>query len=363
MCTSLFSDKTDLFNLHIDNVDMDICRKIKKNWDGISKPIDGLGDFEDALCRIGAAVRSESPKIRDRAVVIMCADNGIVEEGVSQTGKEVTLQVARMLGEGKSTANTMAKAANVKCVPVDIGIDSFEEITGVSDCKVRRGTRNFLREEALTEAEVLKAIDAGISIAKKLTESGVDILATGEMGIGNTTTTSALLCLLLNEDAGNIVGRGAGLDDDGLLRKLRVVEAAIVKYRNENAADKKENAFTYLCQVGGLDIAGLCGVFIGGALFHVPVVIDGVISAVAAYLAEIFVPGCRDYMLASHSGRETGLMQILNKLDLKPLINGNMALGEGTGAIMLFPVLDVAFSLYNSGSTFKDGGIDEYQRF
>ncbi len=352
-----------LFGMEIKPADKDIFRKIKENWDGISKPIDGLGDFEEVISRIGAIQRTGVPKISRRTVVIMCSDNGIVEEGISQTGKEVTYQVAKMLGEGKSTANTMGKAAFAECFPVDIGIDHEGEIPGVFDCKIRRGTSNFLKSQAMTEEEVLTAISAGIGIVERLSKEGVDLIATGEMGIGNTTTTSALLCLLFDEKPEKFVGRGAGLNDEGLSRKICVVEKALEMYKTPEGIDKKIAAFEHLCQVGGFDIAGLCGVFIGGARNHVPIVIDGVISAVSALLAETFVPGCRDYMIASHSGRETGLMKVLEELSLKPYINGNMALGEGTGALMLFPLLDVAFSLYSTGSTFNDGGIKEYQRF
>ena len=144
--------------------------------------------------------------------------------------------------------------------------------------------------------------------------------------------------------------------------QVKVVQKALEMYGDTENTDRKMAAFEHLCQVGGLDIAGLCGVFIGGAIYNIPIVIDGVISAVAALLADLFVPGCRGYMLASHAGRETGLMRVLKELELKPYINGNMALGEGTGAIMLFPLLDVAYSLYSTGSTFDDGGIKEYQR-
>ncbi len=352
-----------LFGMEIEPADKDIYRKIKENWDGISKPIDGLGDFEEVISRIGAIQRITLPRIENRCLVVMCSDNGIVEEGISQTGKEVTYQVAKMLGEGKSTANTMGKEASARCFPVDIGIDYDGEIPGVLDCKIKKGTSNFLKSWAMAKEDALSAIAAGISVADRLAKEGTDLIATGEMGIGNTTTTSALLCLLFDEKPESFVGRGAGLDDEGLSRKIEVVRKALDLYKTGDAPDRKMATFEHLCQVGGFDIAGLCGVFIGGARNHVPIVIDGVISAVSALLAETFVPGCRDYMIASHSGRETGLMKVLEELSLKPYINGNMALGEGTGALMLFPLLDVAYSLYSTGSTFNDGGIKEYQRF
>ncbi len=359
--------------------DGDVYNKIQANWDGISKPIDGLGDFEKVICRIGAIQGSVVPRLESRVAVIMCADNGIVDEGVSQVGKEVTLQVARMLGQGISTANTLAASSGVKVLPVDIGIDYAGEIEGVRAAKVRPGTRDFLKEPSMTEKEALCAIGTGIDIARELAEEGVDILLAGEMGIGNTTTAAAMLALLTGREAEGLVGRGAGLDDAGLSRKLEVVRTAALKYAAEGALDDASEdaqedapydaeisapkAFEYLCRVGGLDIAALCGLFIGGSLHGVPVVVDGVITAVAAMLADIFVPGTRDSMIAAHAGREKGLETALSVLGLKPLMNGNMALGEGTGAIMLMPLLDVALNFYRSASTFGDGGIEEYRRY
>ncbi len=363
--------KEQLFSLKAGTPDRDIYNKIKENWDHLSKPIDGLGDFEEVLCRIGAISGKSGISLDKKEAVIFCADNGIVDEGVSQTGKEVTLKVAKMLGRGESSANTLARGCGCSVTAVNIGIDSAESIPGVRDLKVRRGTGDFLKEKAMTEGDVLKAIGIGIDLAKELKESGTNIILSGEMGIGNTTTATTLFCLLTRDEPYEVVGRGAGLSDEGLTRKLRVVEEAVLTCRDgeliKNAlmkgAVQKDAAFDLMCSVGGLDIAGLCGLFIGGSVYEIPVVIDGLITAVAALLAEIFVPGSRNYMLASHSGREKGLLRALSLLGLKPLLCGNMALGEGTGAIMLMPLLEGALFFYKNASTFKEGNIEEYKRF
>ena len=346
--------------------DKTIYEDIQQNWDLLSKPIDGFGDFEKVICRIGAVQGKRIPLLDKQVAVIVCADNGVVSQGVSQVGCEVTLQVAQMLGKGISTANTLGIKTGVKVLPVDIGIDCEGEIPGVLDLKVRQGTRNFVLEPAMTEAEALMAIGAGIDLMKDLADEDTDIVLTGEMGIGNTTTAAALMAMLTGGDGSEYVGRGAGLGDEGLQRKLAVVTGAVSKYRKEQESlgvSGAESSFASLCQVGGLDIAALCGLYIGGALYGVPVVVDGLITAVAALLAERLVPGVSEYMIMAHAGREKGITEVADLLGLRPLMNGNMALGEGTGAIMAMPLLDTALDFYNRASTFGDGGIKEYQRF
>ncbi|MCR4755184.1 MAG: nicotinate-nucleotide--dimethylbenzimidazole phosphoribosyltransferase [Lachnospiraceae bacterium] len=344
-------------------MDTKIYEEIKRRWDSLAKPIDGLGDFEDVICKIGAIQGTVNPDISRKALIIMCADNGIVSEGVSQCGKEVTMQVAKALGCGRSTANVMAKEAGIDCVPIDIGIDSKEEIPGVINRKVRRGSNNFLHSKALKIEEVDKAINVGIDTVKDLAHKGYQLILTGEMGIGNTTTSTALLCLMTGLDPASITGRGAGLDDAGLDRKIEVIRKACLLYKKTKTDDISGITYNYLSSLGGLDIAGLCGVFLGGERYGIPIVIDGFISAVAAYVADTISPGCRDYMIPSHSGREKGLIRVLDKLSLKPLMAGDMALGEGTGGIMTCKLIDSAMSLYNNGMRFDDNGIKEYERF
>lgn len=355
--------KKDLFEINIEKPDQEIFYKVKATWDGISKPIDGLGDFETLICRIGAMKRDVAPRLENRTLVVMCADNGIVEEGISQSGKEITLAVAQALGKGISSACSIGKSAGVKVLPVDIGIDSDEKPEGVLDKKVSKGTRNFLKEPAMAEQEVTEAISAGIDIARDLASRKIDIIAVGEMGIGNTTTAAAVLTALLTADPDELVGRGAGLSDEGLDRKREVIRKSLEKYDFSSFDSPREKSFEILRTLGGLDIAGMTGIFIGAAMSHLPVVIDGVISATAALLAERIAPGAREYMVPSHRGREKGNMAALRALGLEPFIDGNMALGEGTGALMLFPLLDVASDYYLKGASFSDYNIDEYKRF
>ena len=331
---------------------------VKSNWDGVAKPLDGLGSFEQMTAQIGAIQGNTEVSALPRAVVVMCADNGIVAEGVSQSGKEVTFAVAQSMGRRESSVCRMAKASNTDVIPVDIGIDSPQKAENVIDKRVANGTKNFAKEPAMIEEETLAAIEVGVNLVKQCKENGYRILATGEMGIGNTTTSSAVAAAILRRLACETAGRGAGLDSAGFSKKQQVIQSAIDRYGLYEA-----DAFTILQTVGGLDIAGLTGVFIGGAVYHVPIVLDGLISGVAALLAKKLVPGSEQVMIASHLGKEPAAKAILSELGLQPVIHANLALGEGTGAVMLFPLLDLALSVYDGHTGFSSLEMEPYQRF
>lgn len=351
-------NREELQGIHVSPIDRDLYNKIKLNWDHIAKPLNGLGDFEEITCRIGAITHDPQIDISKRAVVMMCADNGVVEEGISQSDSSVTSAVTSLMGQGLSSVCKMAKTAKVDTIPVDIGVSENRLFEGVYDYKVTCGTKNFLREQAMSETETESAISVGIELVKKLKADGYKMIATGEMGIGNTTTSAAVIAAILQLEPGIIAGRGAGLSDKGLDIKIQVIQTAIDKYGLRSAT-----AFDVLRHVGGLDIAGLCGVFIGGAMYEIPIVIDGLISAAAALVAEKLVPGVKEYMIASHLGKELGMKYVLDFLGLTNVISAGLALGEGTGAIMLFPLLDMALSLYSGGVLFSETEVEQYERF
>lgn len=342
----------------IEQPDKRIEQEIKKNWDRVAKPLDGLGRFEGFLARIGAIQGTAEIDITKKAVIVLCADNGIVAEGVSQSGQEITAAVTENLGKRNTSVCKMAKAVGADIVPVDIGVNSDRIFPGVTDRKVRKGTNDFLFEPAMSEEEARRAVAVGMELVKECKEAGYTLLGTGEMGIGNTTTSAAMAAALLAASPETVVGRGAGLSDAGLQRKTEVIRSALEKYQL-----KKEEPMRILCSVGGLDIAGLCGVFLGGARYHVPVVADGVISAVAALTAEQLVPGTKEYIIPSHKGKEPASKLLMQALGLEPVIEAELALGEGTGAVMMFSLLDLAMTLYESGATFGDFQIEEYHRF
>lgn len=337
--------------------DEKIRKKVLENWDAVAKPLDGLGRFETLIAQIGAVIGTDNIELSKKAVIIMCADNGIVEEGVSQSGQEVTTAVAKSMAKKQSSVGKMAEVIGADTIPVDIGINGKEKIDGVIDRKIRCGTRNFRKEPAMTEEEVIRAIAVGMEMVSDCKKKGYQILATGEMGIGNTTTSSAIAAALLQCEVSKVTGRGAGLSDTGLSRKQQVISEAIKKYELYHA-----DALTILKTVGGLDIAGLVGVCIGGAVFHVPIVLDGVISMVATLLAEKILPGTKEYLLPSHKGKEPAVNLLMEALELEPVIDGKLALGEGTGAVMLFPLLDMALRIYCDRTTFSDIEIEQYKR-
>ena len=371
--------------------DKDIYREIQKRWDTVAKPLNSLGTFEDMICRIGTVQGSIMPDISKRAVIIMCADNGIVEEGVSQCGQDVTAEVASWMGRRESTVCRMAEHAGADIIPIDIGINMKGSPEGVTDRKIRRGTSDFLNEPAMSLNEMRQAVKTGIETVRDCRDKGYGILATGEMGIGNTTTASAVCAALTGIAVSEVTGRGAGLSDTAYERKLEVIERGIKLHGLRQASDRKimqdlksasdpddraymteqESSITdasgqaerALSCVGGLDIAGLAGVFIGGARYNVPVIIDGFISAVAALCAERMEPGTKKAMIASHMGKEAGMAYVMKELGLKPVIDAGMALGEGTGAVMLFPLLDMAAEIYRNGFRFEETGVEQYVRF
>ena len=347
-----------LKQIKIRKPDENIRKKVQENWDSLAKPLDGLGIFEKIFMQIGAVTGDESVPIQKKAVIVMCADNGIVEEGISQSGQEVTYQVAESMGKRKSSVCLMAAQVNAEVIPIDIGIAAEKTPEGVWNKKVCPSTKNFLKQPAMTEQEALAAIEAGIKSVKKCKEDGVMLFATGEMGIGNTTTSSAVAAALLDCGTADITGKGAGLSDEGLQHKIEVINAAREKYQ----FDSKET-FRILCSVGGLDIAGLCGVCIGGAVYGVPVVLDGVISAVSALVAERLVPGVKDFLIASHKSREPAAALILQELGVHPVIDGALALGEGTGAVLMFGLLDTVHAVYDNRTTFSDIRVEAYRRF
>lgn len=345
--------------------DRELYEEILGRWDRVAKPLGSLGRLETMTARIGAVQGSPDIDISKRVVVMMCADNGIVEEGVSQSGQDVTWAVAEWMGRGESAVCRMAASCGADVMPVDVGINADRSPEGLIDRKVRKGTRNFAKEPAMTEDECMQAINAGIDTVCECSLAGYGMIAAGEMGIGNTTTAAALTAALLGAEPDAITGRGAGLSREGLRRKTEVIGDALRRYVPGGDFDRKspEFAVEMMAAVGGLDIAALAGVFIGGAMYRIPVVIDGLISAAAALAAERLAPGCRQYMLASHAGREPGMKYLLEELELEPVIDAGLALGEGTGAVMLFPLLDAALALYHDGLAFEDTDVEQYKHY
>ena len=335
-------------------IDRKAAALAQKRWDSIGKPLHSLGKIETLVMQIAGITGSASVNIKKRALVPMCADNGVVAEGVTQTGQEVTAIVAENFLTGDTSACVMCRQCGTDVFPVDVGMVSDTKVP--RDLKVMNGTRNMAKEPAMTREEAVRGIEAGIEMVRRLKEKGYTLIATGEMGIGNTTTSSAVASVLLDNPVEMMTGRGAGLSGEGLKRKIAAIQKAVSK----NQPDPKD-AIDVLAKVGGLDIAGMAGVFLGGAAMHIPVVIDGFISCVAALVAQRICPLVKDYMIASHVSKEPAASLILEALDKEAVLHGEMCLGEGSGAVALFPFLDMGIAVYESMSTFEEIKVDQYK--
>lgn len=334
-------------------LDEEAMRQARDRWNAVAKPIGSLGVLEDIVVRIAGIQRTPDVDIRRRIAVPMCADNGVVAEGVTQTGQEVTGIVAGNMGRGLSSVCKMGAVARTQVLPVDIGM--IAAVEGVRDRAIRRGTANMARTRAMTRDEARSAVQVGINTVRELADAGYRLFVSGEMGIGNTTTSSAVASVLLDLDPAFVTGKGAGLSSEGLERKVAVIRHAI-----EINGPDPDDALDVLSCVGGLDIAGMAGVFIGGALVGAPVLVDGFISAVSALVAVRLCPSCAPYLVATHASAEPAAAAVLEALGLSPFIFAGMRLGEGTGAVCALPMIDMALTVYG-GVSFDMMGIDAYE--
>lgn len=302
-----------------------------ERWSVVAKPLKSLGALEDLVAQIAGVIGEARFDIGKRALVVMCADNGVIAQGVTQTDESITALVAADLAKGCSSANLMARVARVDVIPVDVGVKNPPDAPGLISRRVAAGTRDFTSGPAMTRGQALQAVGVGIETARECREKGYRLIATGEMGIGNTTTSAAVAAALLGCEPREITGRGAGLSDEGLKRKVAAIEKGIAVNRPD-----ADDALDVLGKLGGFDIAAMAGLFIGGALERLPVVIDGVISAVAALVACRLCPGCAFAMIPSHMSAEPAARRVFGELGLEPVIRAGMRLGEGTGALCLF---------------------------
>lgn len=347
-------DKKDYYSLLAES---------KKKWNSIAKPIAGLGVLEDYVSRICAIGGSfDFCDISKKALVIMCADNGVVCEGVTQTGKEVTRIVAENFAAGHSSVNYMAKCAATDVYTIDIGMDteSYAEKqlvkNAVVDRKIARGTQNLAKQSAMTKNQCKKAIDTGIEIVGELKDKGYKIIATGEMGIGNTTPTTIMGAYMLDMSAEQATGRGAGLDDIGYKKKVDIVRMALERIKKE-----EKDIVDVITEVGCYEIAGMTGVYLGGVKYGIPIIMDGVISVISALAATYIDTEVEKYIIPSHISEEPLAQYALKALKQEAVLHAHMCLGEGTGAVALFPLLDMAAAVYNNMSTFHGLNIQAYK--
>lgn len=339
----------------IEAVDLKAGQTCIENFDKVAKPVASMGKFEDLLARIAAISGDADIDIGKKALAIYCADNGVVVHGVAQGGQEVTTAVAGMIGADRASVSVMAKACGADTFKVDIGM--VDSVYGLEDQKLMKGTDDMTKGPAMSREVAEKAIMAGVEMVARLKKEGYRLIATGEAGIGNTTTSSAICAVLLNKPAAEVTGRGAGLDDQGLARKIGAIEKAILVNQ-----PNPDDALDVLHKLGGLDIAAMTGLFIGGAYHRVPIVMDGFISGVSALLAVRLNPLVKEFIIPSHSSSEPGAAYVLEALGFDPVISAAMHLGEGTGAVALYPLLDMALTVYRDAAKFVDIKVEQYKR-
>lgn len=334
-----------------------------EHQNSLTKPPGSLGVLEDIACRVAAIQKSLSPVINRKRIVVFAADHGVTEEGVSPYPQQVTAQMVANFLRGGAAINAIARAVDAEVVVVNIGvkhpipvIDECHSSVHFIDRPIRRGTRNFVKEPALTEGEVLSAIAVGINIANESKAAGVDLIGLGEMGIGNTTTSAAITAVLTGLSSSSVTGRGTGADDRILDRKRSVVEKGL-RLHGQGLLP----TLSILRAFGGLEVAGLVGVCLGAAASRTAILLDGFIATAGAALAARLCPPCAHYYLAGHLSAEPGHAILLQMLKLEPILNLRMRLGEGTGAALGMKIVEAAVRAFNEMATFDSAGVSAKQ--
>jgi len=323
--------------------------------DTLTKPRGSLGRLEDLSIRLAGMKADPFPSVERKAVIVMAADHGVTSEGVSAYPADVTRQMVLNFLRGGAAINVLAHQARARVTVVDIGVATeFEPLPGLVRRKVMCGTRNLARGPAMTREEAEQAIQVGVDVLQEEAKRGLDLVATGDMGIGNTTPSSAIAAVIIGLPVAQVVGRGTGIDEEGWTRKIRVIEQALAA----NQPDAND-AMDVLHKVGGLEIAGLAGVMIAAASKRIPVVIDGFISAAAALIAVKRAPRTREYLISAHQSVETGHRAMLKYLDLAPLLDLNLRLGEGTGAALAFHLIEASTRILKEIATFEEAGVSD----
>jgi len=339
----------------IEKADRTLEKEIQHHLDNLTKPPGSLGMLEDIAKKYCMARQTTTPKIENKMIFTFAGDHGVVEEGVSAYPKDVTPQMVLNMLNGGAAINVLARHANALVNVVDIGVDfDFEDAPGLIKKKINKGTNNIRTGPAMTKEDAIRAIEVGIELANTAVNQGVDLLGTGDMGIGNTTPSAALFAALMPEKVENVVGRGTGIDDTKLKHKIAVIKDAL----NVNK-ELLTDPISTLAALGGYEIAGICGLILGGAANKVPVVIDGFISSAGAIVAYKMNPDVRDYMFFSHKSQEAGHIKFLNWMKEKPILDLGMRLGEGTGAALAMTIIEASIKIYNEMATFDSAGVSK----
>jgi len=335
--------------------DSSLMKQVQARLDSLTKPRGSLGKLEELAKQIVSITANLSPRIEKKAIIIMAADHGVVEEGISAYPREVTPQMVYNFLNGGAAINVLARHIGAEVLIVDVGVAAdFQEHQSLMLEKIDYGTKNMVKGPAMTDEQAVKSLEVGIEAAEKLIKKGYDIIATGDMGIGNTTASSAIAAIICRTDVEFVTGYGTGIDDRCLENKINVIKKAI-SVNKPDAAD----GIDVLSKVGGFEIGGIAGIILGCASGRTPVVIDGFISGAGALIAAAISPDSTNYMIASHCSAEKGHRIVLDRLGLKPLFDFDMRLGEGTGAAIGINIVEASVKILSEMATFNQAGVSE----
>ncbi|NPV71514.1 MAG: nicotinate-nucleotide--dimethylbenzimidazole phosphoribosyltransferase [Firmicutes bacterium] len=334
--------------------DDDAVARCKARLDSLTKPPGSLGMLEDVAVKIAGITGRIAPDLSSRVVLVMAGDHGVTAEGVSAYPSEVTPQMVLNFLRGGAAINVLARHAGAGVVVADVGVAADVAGEGLRNVKVRKGTANMAAGPAMSREEAVASVEAGIRLAHDAIDGGAAMIATGDMGIGNTTASSAILAAFSGMDVGEITGRGTGVDDARLRLKADVIRKALAVNRPDPA-----DPLDVLHKVGGLEIGAIAGAIISAAGRRVPVVVDGFISSAGALVAERMQPNVRHFMVASHLSEEPGHGAILKIIGLEPMLHMRMRLGEGTGAVLAFHLIDASMKVLREMATFAEAGVSE----
>lgn len=327
----------------------------QKRLDSLTKPQGSLGKLEELALRLAVIQEKVPPRLGRKLLFIFAADHGITDEGVSAYPKAVTAQMTYNFLRGGAAINVLARHYGVEVEVIDVGVDyEFSTAQGLRNRKVRRGTNNFSLGPAMTPWEASQSIETGIRLVEEVALKNLFLLGVGEMGIGNTSSAAAILCALTGATPRNVVGRGTGIDDATWRRKVGAIERGLAI----NRPDPKD-PLDVLAKVGGLEIGAMMGVILGAAAFRIPMILDGFISGAAALLAQRLCPQVNDFLFASHLSTETGHLSLLEAVELPPVLDLAMRLGEGTGVCMLMGLMEAAAKIIGEMATFESAGIEK----
>jgi nicotinate-nucleotide--dimethylbenzimidazole phosphoribosyltransferase len=339
----------------IQRTDLRLLAQAQARLDRLTKPTGSLGRLEELAARYVMITGEMKPKVPRGAVFTFAADHGVTVEGVSAYPSAVTPQMVLNFLRGGAGVNVLARHAGIEVRVVDIGVNfDFEAVPGLIHKKVIPGTKNLLVESAMSPIQAEQSLQVGIELATVAAQQGVGLIGTGEMGIGNTTASSAIAAVITRRPVAEVTGRGTGIDDVSHARKIDVIQRALAIHRPD-----RTNAMEVLAKVGGLEIGGLAGLMLGAAAARIPIVLDGFIAGAAALIAVGLQPRCKDYLIASHQSVERGHQAILDHLGLKPLFDLDLRLGEGTGACLGMSLVFAAIKILTEMATFDEAGVSE----